>query len=433
MSRKKNPALAELSVADATGRLMLDSNKFETAAKDGAARMTPETLNQYKETATREQQEAFARDLGYGSLEEFYVDSFEGVQARLEQYLYDHQEEISARVRRKSMAKTAKSNNAKTLPKKIKSNLADGVYVFAEAGEHFAVIKEGQSYWIYNYVTEMISHEMTLPEINGIIEKLRSKLSENTSLDKVIEEYRNAPVNKEILELIERVEKDDFKDNDKVELRGLSSEVLSKLKELTGIDVSSFKIAIEARQIEHILNDHGSNGSTDHSMANPVDIAKMEYIMQYPDDLSLSGKTQAYSYMKNGRNRTADTVLYEKEIGDKSYYVVQAVADTKKKTLYIVSAFIGEKGYKKGTSQLINTNKGPDATSELGSVVVPNSSIPQNSENSNTFDENISEDVVNLSENTNLAEKKAYEMEFPAEKVQENVANNPCQTILKMI
>lgn len=44
-----------------------------------------------------------------------------------------------------------------------------------------------------------------------------------------------------------------------------------------------------------------------------------------------------------------------------------------------------EKGYKIGTSQLINTNKGPDATSELGSVVVPNNSIPQNSENSNTL------------------------------------------------
>lgn len=42
-----------------------------------------------------------------------------------------------------------------------------------------------------------------------------------------------------------------------------------------------------------------------------------------------------------------ETVLYEKVIGEKSYYVVQAVVDTKKKTLYIVTAFIRKSGYKK--------------------------------------------------------------------------------------
>lgn len=40
-----------------------------------------------------------------------------------------------------------------------------------------------------------------------------------------------------------------------------------------------------------------------------------------------------YSF-QNGKNRPAPTVLYEKSIGDKSYYVVQAVPDTKAKILY---------------------------------------------------------------------------------------------------
>ena len=53
--------------------------------------------------------------------------------------------------------------------------------------------------------------------------------------------------------------------------------------------------------------------------------------------------------------------------GEKSYYVVQAVPDTKAKTLYIVTAFIGQKGYKKEASQLINAN-GPNATSKSGSA-----------------------------------------------------------------
>lgn len=79
--------------------------------------------------------------------------------------------------------------------------------------------------------------------------------------------------------------------------------------------------------------------------------------------------------MKDGRNRTADTVLYEKIIGDNSYYVVQAVADTKAKTLYVVTAFIGKSGYKKEATQLINANS-PDATSKDGSALASNNKIP---------------------------------------------------------
>ena len=61
----------------------------------------------------------------------------------------------------------------------------------------------------------------------------------------------------------------------------------------------------------------------------------------------------------------------------------EAVPETKKKTLFVVSAFIGNEGYKRGASQLINTISSPDATSEIGSVVTPNKSIPQTSSKSN--------------------------------------------------
>ena len=81
--------------------------------------------------------------------------------------------------------------------------------------------------------------------------------------------------------------------------------------------------------------------------------------------------------MVNGRNRTADTVLYEKNIGDKSYYVVQAVPNTKAKTLYVVTAFIGKEGYKKKAPQLINVEH-LDATPDNGSANTSVNSIAQN-------------------------------------------------------
>ena len=63
-----------------------------------------------------------------------------------------------------------------------------------------------------------------------------------------------------------------------------------------------------------------------------------------------------------------------KNIGDKSYYVVQAVPDTNAKTLYVVSAFIGKKGYKNKASQLPNANS-PGATSEIESANASTESI----------------------------------------------------------
>ena len=194
---------------------------------------------------------------------------------------------------------------------------------------------------------------------------------------KYSKKYNNFNNNEDIINLISKVKSGQYKNNERVELGIVSNKAAKEIEKILGIDVSGFKVAIEARQIFHILNDHGEKGKADHSMTNDADIAKIEYVLNEFDDISFSGKTQAYSYMKDGFNRTAETVLYEKDIGNKSYYVVQAVPNTKKKTLYIVSAFIGVHGYKNGASQLINTSKGPNATAKTGSVVTPTNSIPK--------------------------------------------------------
>ena len=188
--------------------------------------------------------------------------------------------------------------------------------------------------------------------------------------------YQAADTNTDILSMVEKVGNGNFKANEKVDLGIVSDTTAAEIQNITGINVKGFKVAIEARQIEHILKDHGKNGTTDRSMANPSDIAKIEFALEDYDDIRPAGKTQAYSHMVNGRNRTADTVLYEKAIGEKAYYVVQAVPNTKAKTLYIVTAFIGKKGYKKEASQLINA-KSPDATSEIGSADTSNNIISQ--------------------------------------------------------
>ncbi len=202
---------------------------------------------------------------------------------------------------------------------------------------------------------------------NGNVIPLSERFNTDNNDIRYSDRYQSAEENPDILSMTAKVESGNFKANEKVFFGIVPDAIAQQIQQLTGIKVNGFKVAIEARQIEHILKDHGKQGLADKSMANPSHIAKMEYALNNPDDISRAGKTQAYTHMVNGRNRTVDTVLYEKNIGTKSYYVVQAVPDTKAKTLYIVTAFIGKEGYKKEAPQLINA-KSLDATAKTGSV-----------------------------------------------------------------
>ncbi len=193
-------------------------------------------------------------------------------------------------------------------------------------------------------------------------------------------EYVSAKQNHKLLSIVNKVEKGQFDPKERVEFGTVDERTASKIKSLTGIDVQGFNVVIEAGQINHILLDHGKNGKTDKSMSDNADIAKMEYAIHNFDDISLGKHTKAYKNTINGRTQNAKTVLYEKSIGEKSYYVVQAVPDTKAKTLYVVTAFIGQKGYKNGASQLINA-KGPNATSEFGSATAPGATQLTNEKN----------------------------------------------------
>ncbi len=213
----------------------------------------------------------------------------------------------------------------------------------------------------------------------------RKKPATETGGVKASRQFNNAKINNEIINLVNRVKENNFKPNEVVDFGTVNRMVAAEIMNLTGFDVSDYRVVIEARQIEHILKDHGENGKTDHSLSDTADIAKMGFVLNEPDSISNAGRTQAYSYMEKGHNRTAKTVLYEKRIGEKSYYVVQAVPITKAKKLFVVSAFIGEQGYKKEASQLINANS-PDATTEYGSAILSNNTVTQNAQSVNNND-----------------------------------------------
>ena len=61
---------------------------------------------------------------------------------------------------------------------------------------------------------------------------------------------------------------------------------------------------------------------------------------------------------------------------------MQAITDSKKKTLYIVSAFIGKSGYKKGGTQVVDALR-PGETSKNATAVTPSKSVSRSADSVN--------------------------------------------------
>ena len=157
----------------------------------------------------------------------------------------------------------------------------------------------------------------------------------------VIDEYQSA-VDDKLVKYIERVRDNKGAKMERYSLKPVTERAAKDIMQLTGVDVSGNQTAIEARIIEHILKRHGENGTANHSMRDIHDIARLQYVLDHYDTASYGGMTQAYQTVKpNGRPGQADTVVFSKAVNG-TYYVVEAVPVTKKKTVFITSAYMSK-------------------------------------------------------------------------------------------
>ncbi len=218
---------------------------------------------------------------------------------------------------------------------------------------------------------------------------LKMESGDRFSVSQADQSFQKAPVNKEILEMIANVKKGNIVGQKPIYLGVVLPKVAAKIREIYNINVEGFKVFLEARQMQHILNDHGENGTSDQSMADDEVVARMQYVIQNAEEIKNGGTTTAYSEPGNGYSKSARTIRYEKSVGDKTYYLVQTAVDTKKKALYIVTAFIGKPGFeiKKETPQLANA-QGPDTTPDNAHAVISKNRISQIAPNVNGTERN---------------------------------------------
>ena len=152
----------------------------------------------------------------------------------------------------------------------------------------------------------------------------------------------------------------------------ISDRAAHEIKSKLGTDVSGSYNTIDKYAIEHIENDHGANGTADQSMADSRDIARIGYVLDNYDTMTVSETTDWR--FKNKDNTPAKKVVFEKRI-DGSYYVVEAVPDTGR--LSVITAY---KNKASEVSDVQNMNPGQTSDNALPNNASTDN-ISQNNEN----------------------------------------------------
>lgn len=231
---------------------------------------------------------------------------------------------------------------------------------------------------------------------------LVNKQKYTTEQLRTIYEYQNS-VDNELLSFINKIRNLKNKNvADKINqtISPVSERSAQDIKELTGIDVRGFNHNFNGGRVNHIISGHGSSGTTDSSMADVNDLARIGYVLNNYDTIELAtnnSDTDSNWQYRDKNNKAAPKIIYKKRI-DGTYYVVEAVADSNAKRLQIVSAYIESAKSRqnkeaKNNIGLNNKEEGPqvsdaeapnDTPEAAHALLSSNLNISQNSEKINS-------------------------------------------------
>ena len=176
--------------------------------------------------------------------------------------------------------------------------------------------------------------ESTLNDVvNNTVENKETHTPEQL---RVMEEYKNS-IDDEVVQFVNDAR--EGKTVRPITITMVSNKAASDIEEKVGMKVYGNRVVLDANGANHIQKRHGKNGNSDHSMADDADIARMQYVLDNYDSVNFYGEYAEGYVDKNGKR--APKIVFEKRI-DGSYYVVEAVSDSKTKRNYIVSAFIAD-------------------------------------------------------------------------------------------
>lgn len=154
-------------------------------------------------------------------------------------------------------------------------------------------------------------------------------------MQKTMREY-DAAVDEGLVNFVEYATKNPQDNKTTYIMSEVSPRAAEDINNLTGIDVEGFDHSIKTSSVRHIEDRHGLRGKNDRSMSDINDVARMQYVLDNYDNVELLPDVSDEFRDKN--QRPTPMVRFSKRVNG-NYYVVEAVPDTKKHQLAVVSAY----------------------------------------------------------------------------------------------
>ena len=216
--------------------------------------------------------------------------------------------------------------------------------------------------------------------------------------------YKMADVDDGILEHMEYLKNNPIDKKIDYALSPVNERMAKDVSNLVGFDISGYGNNLKPNAFDHVNKRHGADGIHDKSMANPKDIAKVQYILDNYDDVALDKKRAAGFTDSNGK--LSQKVVFKKRING-TYYVVEAVPNTKKKRMEVIGTFM-QKPKTKKENVLPGDVTSPSVTSKNATAQFSIDTIPKTAEGV---------------KNTGLSEKKLLSADEIPEKIRQEYEN----------
>ena len=188
--------------------------------------------------------------------------------------------------------------------------------------------------------------------------------------------YKMADVDDGILEHMEYLKNNPTDKKIDYALSPVNERMAKDVSNLVGFDISGYGNNLKPNAFDHVNKRHGADGIHDKSMANPKDIAKVQYILDNYDDVALDKKRAAGFTDSNGK--LSQKVVFKKRING-TYYVVEAVPNTKKKRMEVIGTFMQKPKIKK-ENVLPGDVTSPSVTSKSATAQFSTDIIPKAAE-----------------------------------------------------
>lgn len=172
MSRalKTNSVLRTLAVADTVGQISIDTARFKDSTLAGQQLSTQADLNRFVEQATDAERQAVADRLGIENWETLTNEQFHDkiIEFVANGGVQEYQRERSYV---KEAQALAPESARKHLPRMV--NLRDdGAYRYTQGDADIAVIKHGDTYYIYDYADNLMSKPFSRTEANSHLREI---------------------------------------------------------------------------------------------------------------------------------------------------------------------------------------------------------------------------------------------------------------------